>query len=224
MMIFENRHQAGKLLAEKLNAYRELPHTIVLGLPRGGVVLAYEIAVYLHLPLDLVSPRKIGAPHNPELAIGAITETGEGIFDQRLISLLAVSKEYIARTVEQEKNRAQQRLVLYRKGLPNRSLKDKTVILVDDGVATGATMKAAIRSAKSEGAKRVIVAIPVSSEKTLEEIRLMVDEVVCLSIPPLFEAVGQFYEEFDQTEDEEVIRLMADAYRKKKLGISQIQD
>lgn len=207
-MMFKDRAQAGKLLAEALQKYAHHPKAVVIGLPRGGVVVAYEVARKLHLPLDIVSPRKIGAPQNPELAIGAITETGEGVFDQQLIHHLKVTPEYIQKTVDFEKQKAQKRLLMYRKGLPPRNLAGKVVLIVDDGLATGATMKAAIQSIKIEKASKIIVGVPVSPSDTLEEIREMVDEVVCLSVPPFFQAVGEFYQAFDQTEDEEVIRLL----------------
>lgn len=207
-MIFENRTQAGKALAARLTDYRNHKEAIVIGLPRGGVVLAYEVAKTLNLPLDIMSPRKIGAPHNPELAIGAITETGEGFFNQEILSYLQVSQDYIDLTVEREKKKAEQRLRLYRKNKPPRNLENKIVIIVDDGLATGATMRAAIKTTKAEGASKIIAAIPVSPADTYEKIKEEVDEVVCLSIPPFFEAVGQFYRSFDQTEDEEVIDLL----------------
>ena len=140
-MIFEDRREAGKLLTQKLMTYKANPDAIVIGLPRGGVVVAYEIAIQLKLPLDIVCPRKIGAPFNPELAIGAITETGAGDFDERLVAMLEVQQSYIEQMVEEEKNKAKQRLLMFRKGLPRRLLEDKIVILVDDGLATGATMK-----------------------------------------------------------------------------------
>jgi putative phosphoribosyl transferase len=207
-MIFENRKHAGKLLGEALKKYEHDPNVIVIGLPRGGVVVAYEVARILGVPLDIVSPRKIGAPFNPELALGAITETGGGVFDEQLIAYLGVSKDQITKTIEQEKVTAQKRLKLYRKNKPPRNLMGKIVIIVDDGLATGSTMKAAIQSIKAENADRIIVAIPVSPIDTLKEIKNLVDEVVCLSSPSLFHAVGQFYREFDQTSDEEVIALL----------------
>ena len=145
---------------------------------------------------------------NPEFAIGAITETGEGIFDRQAINYLAVTEDYIEKTVEEEKQQAQHRLNLYRKGMGPRVLKDKVVIIVDDGLATGSTMKAAITSVKAEGAKKIVAAVPVSPVDTFEEIKEMVDEVVCMSTPPLFQAVGQFYLYFGQTSDNDVVEIM----------------
>ncbi len=212
-MIFEDRTDAGKKLAEKLLQYEKIPGGIVIGLPRGGVVAAVEVARRLSLPLDVVCPRKIGAPFNPEYAIGAITETGEGIFNEEAISYLNISSEHIKEIVEFEKKQAQRRLELFRKGLPPRDFKDKIMIIVDDGLATGSTMKAAIKSVKAEGAKKIVCAVPVSPPDTYREISKMVDSIVCLDTPHLFQAVGQFYEDFRAAEDEDVAAIMR-AYKK----------
>lgn len=195
-------------MAELLIKYRGNKDAIVIGLPRGGVVVAYEVANALGLPLDIVSPRKIGAPHNPELAIGAITETGEAVFDDRLVAYLHVDQDYMNKAIENEKVKAQHRLQIYRKNRPRRNFEGKIVIIVDDGLATGATMKAAIKSIGAEGAAQIIVAVPVSPVDTLEEVRGQVDEAYCLSTPTFFQAVGEFYKDFNQTEDEEVIDLL----------------
>ena len=207
-MMFLDRIDAGERLANELKQYQNLPKGLVIGLPRGGVPVAYEIANALNLPLDIVCPHKIGAPYNPEYAIGAITETGEGIFDELVIASLNISKDYIDRKIEQEKETAQMRLKEYRKDRPERILKGKTIILVDDGLATGSTMKAAIKSLRAEGVEKIIVAVPISPPDTLEEVQQQVDEVLCLDAPPFFQAVGQFYEDFRPTEDEEVIELL----------------
>lgn len=207
-MIFKDRQEAGKQLVPILKHYHNDSNAIVIGLPRGGVVLAAEVAKGLKLTLDIVFPRKIGAPMQPELAIGAITETGEGNFDEELIQYLQISQSYIEKATQQEKQVAQKRLQLYRKNKPKISLEGKTVILVDDGLATGATMKAAIASVRKEGADKIVVAVPVAPAETLEEIRDMVDEAFALDIPAFFQAVGQFYEDFSQTEDDEVIEIL----------------
>lgn len=214
-MYFKDRLEGGEKLVPKLSKYRNDPNALVIGLPRGGVVTAFAVAKGLNLPLDVVCPRKIGAPQNPELAIGAITETGEGIFDERIIHLLGVSNDYIRRTVEKEKLTAQKRLSLFRKNRPPLSVEGKTVILVDDGIATGATMKAAIKSAQAAGANAIVVAVPVAPPETADEIATLVDELVCLATPPLFEAVGQFYMDFSQTEDEQVVELLSKANVKR---------
>ncbi len=207
-MYFKDRHHAGKKLADSLASYRNQPNTLVIGLPRGGVVVAFEVAKHLNLPLDIICPRKVGAPHNPELAIGAVTETGQGIMNELLISRLAIPSSYIQLESKKEAAVAKQRLQLYRSGRPTRVLKDQTVLLVDDGLATGATMKAAIQTAKAQGASKIVVAVPVAPPDTAEEMRSLVDEVVILYAPPFFSAVGQFYEQFSSTEDAEVIDLM----------------
>ncbi len=207
-MIFRDRIDGGDQLAKVLEQYKNLENGLIIGLPRGGVPVAYQVSESLNLPLDIVCPRKIGAPHNPEFAIGAITETGEGIFNHHVIAQLGVSEEYIKNEVEAQKQEAQKRLNAYRKGRSVRELKGKTIIIVDDGLATGSTMKAAIQSIKAEGAKRIIVAVPVSPTDTATEIKSMVDEFICLCTPASFYAVGQFYENFSQTTDEEVIELL----------------
>lgn len=207
-MRFHDRKDAGKKLVPLLKKYANDPHAIVIGLPRGGVVTAFEVASGLHLPLDIICPRKIGAPFNPELAVGATTETGEAIFNEELLAQLDISEDYISRQIEKEKLVAQRRLEIYRKGRPPLDLEDKTVILVDDGLATGATMKAAIKSVRAGGASIVVVAVPVSPPDTFQEIEGMVDEAVAIDTPAFFAAVGQFYDRFDQTEDEEVIALL----------------
>lgn len=208
--MFSDRLDAGRQLATALTHYRNQSKDVeILGLPRGGVVVAYQVAKALNLPLDVTCPRKIGAPFNPELAIGAVTETGQAILNDRLIAQLAVSEEYLQQVIDKETKRAQHRLKLFRKNRPPRNLEGKTVILVDDGLATGATMKAAIQSVKYEGADRIVVAVPVAPEDTLAEMEQMADEVICLATPLFFSAIGQFYTDFSQVEDDEVCRLLA---------------
>lgn len=207
-MIFRNRFQAGKLLVPKLAEYKNHPNAVVLGLARGGVVTAAAIAKGLQLPLDVLCPRKIGAPFNPELAIGAISDQGEPLLNEDLVYRLGVSQKYIDDVIKQEKLTAQKRLQTYRKNRPAIPLEGKIVILADDGLATGATMRASIKGVKAQGADRVVVAVPVSPPDTLEEIKNEADEVVCLDAPTYFAAVGQFYEDFSQTEDDEVVEYL----------------
>ncbi len=207
-MIFKNRKDAGEKLIPKLIQYKNKPGIVILALPRGGVVTAAEIVRKLNLPLDLVVPRKIGAPGNPEFAIGAIAEDGVGIFDNEIIAAYNIGQEYIKNEVEKEKKEAERRLKVYRgKRLP-LNLEDKTVILVDDGVATGATMRAAIKSVKQKAPKEIIVATPTIARDTLKIIQEEVDEVIYLKAPLFFGAVGAFYEDFAQTEDKEVIDII----------------
>jgi len=207
-MLFKDRESAGKQLAASMMHYAHEKDAIVLGLPRGGVVVAYEVAKALYLPLDVICPRKIGAPSNPEFAIGAITETGEGIFNDSIIEEMQISKEYLEQAIESEKQQALRRLHLFRKNRPPRNLKDKIVIIVDDGLATGSTMLAAVKSVKHEGAKKIVVAVPVAPWHTAEELQVCVDEVICLATPSDFMAIGQFYQDFDQVEDEEVVEFL----------------
>lgn len=206
-MLFHDRSDAGKRLASALKQYVNHPEAVVVALPRGGVVVGFEVAQALDLPLEIVCPRKLGAPFNPELAIGAVTETGEGILSEELIRDLGVSQEYIEQQIEIEKKKAHWRLERYRQGKPPRSFAGKVIILVDDGLATGSTMRAAIKTVKAEKAKKIVMAIPVAPPDTLRKLKPEVDETVCLAAPHSFYAVGQFYNSFEQVSDEEVISL-----------------
>lgn len=206
-MMFENRSQAGKLLSKKLGSYKK-QEAVVLGLPRGGVVVAAEIAKALHLPLDIVVTRKVGAPENPELAIGAITEDGNGFFDQAFIESYQVDPDFLQQEIEKEKEEAHRRQLLYRAGRPSLNLKNKIVILVDDGVATGFTLKAAIASIRIKKPKKIVVAVPVGPKETICEIKQEADDLVVLENPEIFRAVGEFYQNFDQVSDDEVMALL----------------
>lgn len=211
LLIFKDRKEAGAALAKALQAYVDIPNGIVIALPRGGVVVGAVVASLLHLPLDIISPRKIGAPFNPEFAIGAITERGEGIFSEEIIREYGISEAYVKAEIEKEKKVAMRRLQSYRREMPPRQLFDKTVIIVDDGIATGSTIFAAIKTVKAEGAHQIIVAVPVSPKETYKKLATQVSKVVVLATPSPFFAVGQYYEFFDQTSDEEVITLLQQA-------------
>lgn len=213
-MLFKDRHDAGKQLISALSRYQGQKDLIVLGLARGGVVTAFEVAQGLCVPLDVIVVRKIGAPGNEELAVGAIGEDGKGIFNEHLIGILSVSSEYLKNEVERQKTILSQRLALYRGKRSSLDLKDKTVILVDDGIATGVSMRVAIQFVRAAGAKKVILAVPVAAPDSLRKIKQEVDEAVCLYSPAFFEAVGSFYRLFDQTSDEEVIHLLKICQRK----------
>lgn len=206
-MLFRDRKDAGKKLAEKLARFSESKDTMVLALPRGGVVVAKEVSLALKLPLDIVVPRKIGAPYNPELAIGAICED-EIFLNSEFVSLLKVDDIYLKDTIESEKKVAQRRKVLYRKGKKEPDFKNKNIILIDDGIATGATMIASIKYLKTRKPKYLLVAVPVAPLETISEIKLLCDEVISLYTPTNFFAIGQFYDDFSQTTDEEVIGLL----------------
>ena len=212
MAFFVDRVDAGKRLASALKNF-SAEKGIVLAIPRGGVVVGYVIAKTLNLPLDVIIPRKIGAPDNPELAIGAVAEDGTAILDQNLIKYLGVSREYVVEETERQKQEIRRRLKLYRQDTSYPDLKGLDVIVVDDGIATGSTMKAALASVKNRGAASITVAVPVGPPSTIEELEKMADRVVCIYTPEFFQAIGEFYRDFNQTSDEEVIGLLLENKR-----------
>lgn len=205
--MFLDRKDAGHKLSEKLSAYRKQKNVEVFGLARGGVIVAAEVAKTLTLPLGVIVVRKIGAPLNEELALGAITESGDGIFNEDLIRMLGVSKEFLQREIQKQKRLAEERLALYHGQVPEYAVKDKTIILVDDGIATGASMRVAIVAMKKQGAKKIIVAVPVAAPDAIVKIKNEVDDVICLYAPAHLGAVGAFYENFGPTLDEDIIQL-----------------
>lgn len=207
-MFFQDRRSAGKQLAEKLVKFKNDPQAIVLGLPRGGVVTASEIADILNLPLDIIVTRKIGAPQSEELAIGAITEDGQLILNNDIAETLIIPQEYIESEVKKQKQEARRRLEKYRQGRDELNLKNKIAILVDDGIATGSTMLAAIDSAKTKGANKIIVASPIIAADTINKFEFLSDEIVYLDKPLYFGAIGEFYKNFAQVTDEEVEKIM----------------
>lgn len=206
--MFKDRRDAGQQLSlalkEKLGS--EIKNAIVIALPRGGLLIGDEIARELELDLDIVVPRKIGAPGHEEYAIGALTEDGEPIFNEAEKERFAASE--IEKTINAEREEAKRRLKLYRGRKRLLNLRSKTVILVDDGIATGLTMIAAIRSCQAKKAEKIIVAVPVAAPDSVKKIKGDVAEVFTLERPLFFMAVGQFYEDFPQTTDEEVIEIM----------------
>jgi putative phosphoribosyl transferase len=206
-LIYKDRKDAGIRLASLLIKYKDRKNLIVLALPRGGVVIGYEIAKALSCPLDIIIIRKIGYPGQPELAIGAVSETGAVVLNEGIISTYNVSKDYIEREITKQKNEISKRMDFYRGGKGIPSLDGKTIILVDDGIATGATMKAAISTLKEEKIVRLITALPVSSKDAEEEIKKMVDEWVCPETDMWFTAVGNYYQNFTQVSDDKVIEL-----------------
>jgi len=209
-MIFRNRVDAGRRLASALFHLRS-DKCIVIAIPRGGVVVGFEVAKALNCPLDIVVPRKIGAPAQPELAVGAVAEDGTVIIDEYIADLVGVSERYLEQAVSLEVKEIKRRVSLYRAGRPPLDVRGMTTILVDDGLATGATMRAAVRFVRNLDAKKVIVAVPVAPPDTVEKIRAEADEVYCLNTPADFYAIGQFYDSFEQTTDEEVISLLSAA-------------
>ena len=208
MIKFKDRADAGRKLVAHLQHYKNNPNAIVIGLPRGGVVPAYEVAKALNLPLDIIVARKIASPAQPELALGAISQEGFTFFDQKLLNMMSLKKEGLKDVVYAQRPEAKRRLTLYRGNRAPLELENKIAILVDDGLATGATMMASITSARYLKAQKIVVAIPVSPPETLEKIKAEVDEIVCLATPSVFWGVGAFYESFAQVEDNQVISLM----------------
>ena len=206
--MFQDRTDAGRQLAEALKPKFFKKDLIVLGLPRGGVVVAKEVAKALNAPLDILCPRKIGAPQNPELAIGAVGPFGILFVFQDMVQRLHISSDYILKKQEEETKEAKRRMSVFRSGKPPLSLRGKTAILVDDGLATGATMRVAILEARHLSAEQVVMAIPVAPRDTFEELKTMTDDSVCLQIPIDFWAVGQFYKNFEQVSDSEVLAIM----------------
>lgn len=206
-LLFNDRRDAGRRLAKRL-ASRDLPNPVVLGIPRGGVTVAYEVSRSLGVPLDVVIPRKIGAPGNPELAIGAVAQDGTLVVDQALVNMLGVEERYLEEEAARQKAEIQRRLARYRQGEPAVDLKGTAALVVDDGIATGATVLAALRGLRSERPDRLVLAVPVAPPDTLQRLSTEADEVICLATPEPFYAVGQFYRHFEQTTDEEVVELL----------------
>jgi len=209
---FEDRADAGRRLAAELVAYRNQA-PIVLGLPRGGVPVAYEVAIALGAPLDVWVVRKIGAPFQRELGIGAVAEGGEIVWNDQLLALIAHSRNELSEIAADEEKEVQRRVRLFRGDRPPPEVRGRTLLLVDDGVATGATMLAAIRSLRKQEPTRIVLAVPVASSDTLEKLRPEVDEVVCLEPVPYLAAIGLWYRDFSQTSDDEVIRLLEHAHQ-----------
>jgi len=210
MRPFKDRNQAGALLAERLVAlgYDRQPNLLVFGLPRGGVPVAFQVARRLGAPLEVWVVRKLGTPGHEELALGAIASGGGRVLNQEIVDSLQISAQAIAAVEQQELAELERRERLYRGQRPFPDLSGKTVLLVDDGLATGATMKAAIAAARQKKPARLVVAVPVAPPDTVAEIQALVDEVVCLETPAFFQAVGLWYEHFPQTSDEEVLALL----------------
>lgn len=207
-MIFRDRREAGRLLGEKLSFLKGKQSLLVLAIPRGGVVVGSEVAKALGTPLDVYITRKIGAPYNPELAIGAIASDGTLILDRSLASRLGVSEEYIKAQSAREREEIVRRMRRYRGTRPSPDLEGKRVVLVDDGIATGATIEATIDALQKSGLEELILAVPVAPRETIDRLKAKVDRLVCLHAPEIFWAVGSFYLTFDQTSDEEVIALL----------------
>jgi putative phosphoribosyl transferase len=212
---FRNRTEAGQLLAEKLKKYTGRDDVIVLGLPRGGVPVAYEVAQSLGAPLDVFIVRKLGVPGFEELAVGAIASGGVRVLNEDVMRALPNASEIIESVTARETIELQRREQSYRDGRPAPELRDRVIILVDDGLATGATMRAAVKALRQRGVAKIVVGVPVGPPDTCREFEEEADETVCASAPEFFQAVGQYYEDFSQTSDEEVRELLRRAAQKR---------
>ncbi|MBD2253304.1 phosphoribosyltransferase [Nostoc parmelioides] len=207
-MLFKDRTVAGQVLAKKLADYANRSNVLVLALPRGGVPVGFEVARALNAPLDVLVVRKLGVPDNEELAMGAIASGGVRILNQSIVNDIQISDEVIARVAVQEERELERRESMYRGDRPFPNLKGQTVILVDDGLATGATMWAAIIAVRQQQPKEIVIAVPVAAPETCEEIQRKVEKIVCANTPSPFYSVGMWYEKFPQTTDDEVRELL----------------
>ncbi|ALA59219.1 phosphoribosyltransferase [Nitrospira moscoviensis] len=209
--VFRDRREAGVQVASLLAGYRGRRDVVVLGLPRGGVPVAFDIAKALAVPLDVMVVRKLGVPGYEELAMGAIATGGVRVLHEEVVRQAGITPDMLAAVSAREQQELARRERVFAGGRPEVEIRGRTVILVDDGLATGSTMRAAVAAARQRGAARVIVAVPVASAEACDELRAEADEVICARTPALFFGVGQWYERFEQTTDEEVRRLLADA-------------
>ena len=207
-MIFKNREEAGRRLVAELSQYRDDPRGLILALPRGGVVVAYQLSLALHLPLDVFITHKIGAPGNVEYAIGAVAETGSRYLNQAAVSSFGLSRHELDRLIHVQEKEIARRKDLYRQGRPLPQLTGRTVLLVDDGIATGSTFLASALAIRSLQPHRLVGVIPVGPSSTIREVRSHVDELVILMTPDPFYAVGNFFTDFTQVEDRDVVEYL----------------
>ena len=210
-MVLPNRTEAGRLLAKKLTAYANRSDVLVLGLPRGGVPVAFEVAKALNLPLDICLVRKLGVPVHKELAMGAIAMGGVMVLNDEVIKWRRISRQAIDAVARRERLELRRRDRLYRGDRPIPDLRNRTVILIDDGIATGSTLRAAIAALRKLQPKSIVVAVPVAPPSTCNQLQAEVDEVVCLRTPEPLSSISLWYEDFSQTTDEEVRHLLAKA-------------
>lgn len=208
-MRFHNRTEAGQLLAKQLTAFANAQDVLVLGLPRGGVPVAYEVAKALNVPLDICLVRKLGVPGREELAMGAIAAGGIRVLNDDVVENLQIKPETIEAVTKQELQELQRRDRNYRGQQPPPDISDRTIILIDDGIATGSTMLAAITTLQTQQPKQIIVAIPVAEPQVCEQLQTLVDKVVCLAMPKPLYAIGLWYHNFSQTSDAQVRELLA---------------
>ena len=208
---FANRTEAGKLLADALSGYTGRSDILILALPRGGVPVAYEVAKALFAPMDLWLVRKLGVPGQEELALGALAGKNIRVLNYDIIDLLNIDETVIDTIVAREQAELERRNRLYRQGKPPPAIEGKTIIIIDDGLATGATMRVAISSLRQAGAARIIAAVPVGAASTCDKIEEEADQLICLHTPEPFYGVGQWYNDFSQTSDDEVLALLNNA-------------
>jgi putative phosphoribosyl transferase len=218
MAPFKDRRDAGRKLAQKLATYVGQPNVLILALPRGGVPVGYEVALALNAPLDIFIVRKLGLPGREELAIGAIASGDVRVLNRDVIRMLSVPDEVINFVAKRELQELQRRENLYRKDRPYPELRDRTVILIDDGLATGASMRAAIAGLRAQNPTRIVIAVPAAAPDVCDAFRREVDEIVCAVTPEPFYGVGRWYEDFSQVTDEEVRILLEEANRQYLYG------
>ncbi|WP_223464472.1 phosphoribosyltransferase [Pseudomonas sp. GL-RE-26] len=216
--ILQDRPAAGRRLIEPLLPYANRPDVIVLALPRGGVPVAYEVATALKVRLDLILVRKLGVPSHPEYAMGAIASGGIQIRNEEALRVHPIAKAAFDAVVEQESRELLRREKVYRGTRPAAQLKDQVVILIDDGLATGASMRAAIQALRVQAPSRIVVAVPVAPIETVEALRSEVDELICPLMPEWFTSIGHWYMDFSQTSDAEVIELLQRAWQRGECG------
>lgn len=206
---YRDRREAGRVLAAELTSYRGKPGLLVLGLARGGVPVAWEVAAALGADLDVFLVRKLGVPRWPELAMGALASGGRVVMNDDVVSNLHISEDQVRSVIDSETTELRRRELAYRGGRPEADLRGRTVMLVDDGIATGASMLAAVRAVRAAGARSVVVAVPVGPRTACRQLAAEADDVVCATMPVGFDAVGQVYADFHQVTDDEVRTLLA---------------